>query len=355
MTRVSKMEITYPTTTPPEFLSEENVELLKRTILDPFSEDDQNFFITICNRKKLDPFTKQVHPTKRDIKHVKVGDKLITYPGLVPVMSYESFILIAQRTGHYNGLTIEWASDKEGEEEIDPVWHKAWKPSWGYPALAQVTVHHKQHQFPAVAIVTWNAYAQYTKDGKLNTFWRKMPEWMLAKCGIGLACRMAFPDDLGGFYEESEIPEETEKEEQHDGSVITATKNVKFVDRIDRPVAKPVQEEEDFSQEVAAPVEEPPVEEEGDADPDPEEPVAAPEPKAEVSEAWKDHIVTGIKDVRFNGKRVGDISPTNYDRIARWMNGIKDKWAAASPEQKADWEAFNLALQSAAKEFDLNS
>jgi len=60
----------YPATSLP-FLSEEEIALLKRTVLSKFPEDEQMTFIRICERTKLDPFSKQIHATKR---YTKVTD-----------------------------------------------------------------------------------------------------------------------------------------------------------------------------------------------------------------------------------------------------------------------------------------
>lgn len=63
---------------------------------------------------------------------------------------------------------------------------------------------------PVSVVVSFQEYAGYTKDGKLNSQWAKRPATMIRKTAKVQALREAFPEDFSGMYTAEERGFETE-------------------------------------------------------------------------------------------------------------------------------------------------
>lgn len=164
--------------------SNEQVELIKRTICKDATTDELQLFVQQCTRTKLDPFTKQIYFIK---------DK----NGKVNVMaSIDGLRLIADRSGKYAGQTKpEWC-------DTDGKWTDIWlkdKP----PVAARVGVHKIGFVEPLYATAMYKAYAPASPSP--YSTWGKMPEHMLAKVAESLALRKAFPNEMSGVYGEEEF------------------------------------------------------------------------------------------------------------------------------------------------------
>lgn len=168
----------------------EQIELLKRTVAKGATDDQFALFMTIAQRRRLDPFAKQIWCVLR-----KSG-------GIVEMAvqtAIDGFRLIAQRTGEYDGQDKAlWCGE-------DGIWKDVWlsdKP----PAAAVVLVYRKGVSRPFPGIAHLKGYAAYKDDGKtLAAKWGQMPEHMLAKCAEALALRKAFPEELSGIYTDDEM------------------------------------------------------------------------------------------------------------------------------------------------------
>src|ERR1700759_5725867 len=154
----------YPVET---FLSEKDIDVLKRTLLAGYTEDEQESFIRLCQRTLLDPFSKQIYATRRWVKD-RSGNKTAT---LVPVTSVIGLTAIAARSGHYDGCEIYWAGG-------DGVWKEEWLQE-GFPVAAKCIVYHKQRTHPEVGIAHWagycgQSYNQATKRWEVSEFWERL-------------------------------------------------------------------------------------------------------------------------------------------------------------------------------------
>lgn len=152
-------------------LSPEQTKLIMDTICKGATPDEAKLFLYRAKTMGLDPLKPgQIH-------FVKYGNG----PGTI-VVGIEGFRSIAQRTGKLSGIKRGVTKDEKGK--IISAWAEVYRKDWTHPAREEVP------------------FAEYN-TGKGP--WSKMPETMLKKCAEAATLRMAFPDDLGGVYEASEM------------------------------------------------------------------------------------------------------------------------------------------------------
>lgn len=159
--------------TPSMGFDNSQIQLLKTTICKGSTDDELKFFIYACQRTGLDPFARQIYSVPRG------GQRVIQ-------TSVDGFRLIAERTGRYSpGREPTFVHDKDG-------------------ILVSATSYVKKQTKDG----TWHEVAASAMmmeyDGK-NTFWKKMPYLMLAKCAECLALRKAFPAEMSGLYGQEEM------------------------------------------------------------------------------------------------------------------------------------------------------
>jgi phage recombination protein Bet len=172
------------------FLSEEEIALLKRTMLAGAPADQVDMAIAMTNRLRLDPFARQVFYVKR---RDDAGRDVVAVQ-----VSIDGFRLIAERSGRYAGQVGPHWLDKDGN------WHEAW-PYDTPPVAARVGVLKHGFTQPLYGVARFNAYAARRRDGGLMKFWAAMPEVMIGKVAEALALRRAFPSELSGVYVSEEM------------------------------------------------------------------------------------------------------------------------------------------------------
>src|SRR5215475_5983345 len=175
-------------------LTREEIELLKDTVCKGATDTELKLFVMACNRKQLDPFSRQIYAVKR-------------YDGVLKreVMTFQTavdgFRLIAERTGRYQGQEGPWWCGADG------IWHDVWTDHAHPPVAAKVGV--MKHGFvkPLYAVALYSEYIQTTREGGANSIWRRRPAAQLAKCAESLALRQAFPEELSGLFTGEEMGE----------------------------------------------------------------------------------------------------------------------------------------------------
>ena len=184
-------------------LTRDQVDLLKITICKDATDDELQLFVAVCNSRRLNPFTGQIHFVKRRQWNAKLNGG---EGGYEQVGSHQTGIdgyrLIADRTGRYQGKIGTWWCGPDGH------WRDVWLEDYP-PAAAKVAVQRRGFAKPTEAIARWKAYVQTKRDGKPNAMWARMDAEQLAKCAEALALRTAFPEELSGIYTADEMAQAT--------------------------------------------------------------------------------------------------------------------------------------------------
>lgn len=155
--------------------SQEQIELIKRTVAKDATNDELKLFLIVAARSGLDPFSRQIHFVKR-----KGQGTFQT--------GIDGYRAIAERSRSLAGID-------------DPIYDTE---DEAHPNKASVTVYRLidgiKSSFTASA--RWN---EYVPGPGQDFMWRKMPYLMLGKVAEALALRKAFPNDLSGLYTHEEM------------------------------------------------------------------------------------------------------------------------------------------------------
>jgi phage recombination protein Bet len=183
-------------------LSQDKIDLIKRTICKGASNDELALFVEQCDRTGLDPFARQIYSIRR--RQWNSATRQNEEAQVIQV-SIDGFRLIADRTHKYAGQVGPWWCGKDGE------WREVWLADEP-PAAAKVGVLRSDFQQPAYGIALYKAYVQANSQGDPVSRWKTDPAGMLAKCAEALALRKAFPHELSGLYTTEEM-NQADKEE----------------------------------------------------------------------------------------------------------------------------------------------
>lgn len=159
----------------------EELALIKSKIAPNCPDMELAFFAKFCEKKKLDPFARDIYYVPR---RVQDNGKWIT--NWTIQMSIDGLRTVAERAGGYAGSDDAVFEEKNGK-----------------PVKATVTVYRivNGEKCSFTASARWDEYYPGDKQGFM---WKKMPYTMLAKCAEGLALRKGFPE-ANGIYTAEEM------------------------------------------------------------------------------------------------------------------------------------------------------
>ena len=163
----------------------ERAQLFKDQINPQITDAELELFGQICHRTGLDPFRNQIYAIHR--RNNKLNRTIMTIQ-----TGIDGYRVIASRIPEYAGqVGPEWCGK-------DGVWRDVWLED-DPPAAARVGVLRHDWPQPLYRTALWKSFAADT------SFWRTMPDLMLAKVAESAALRAAFPQDLAGIYTSDEM------------------------------------------------------------------------------------------------------------------------------------------------------
>lgn len=159
------------------------------------SDQEVLMFIELCKAQNLNPFV-------RDAYLVKMGD---SYPAQI-IVGKDVFIKRASEHPNFNGMRAGIVVlDKNGQMQER---EGALKLSGEELVGGWCEVYVKDMKFPIKSTVSLEEYS------KSQATWKQMPCVMIRKCAIVTALREAFPEDLQGLYDASEMGVDTKLPEK---------------------------------------------------------------------------------------------------------------------------------------------
>lgn len=164
--------------------NEEEVELLKTQIAPGTTDKEFALFVTVANRRGLDPFRGHIYAIKRQQWDKRSGGYV---EKMTIQIAHAGLLALAERTNGYRGTTDPLFAGEDGQ------WTDVWlspKP----PAACKVGVYRKGFAAPVMGIALWKEYVQIGKDSQPMGLWKDKPTHMLEKCALSKALRRAFPD-----------------------------------------------------------------------------------------------------------------------------------------------------------------
>lgn len=164
-------------------LTKEQVNLLvKNKIIPEGTPIEQiQFFAEVCQRKKLDPFQRQIHLIERREKD-KYGNWKKSYTIQAGI---DGMRAIAQR----NCKVISYRRWVEKRED-------------DLYGCCQIETADRGTYYDELP---YKEYVQLKNDGKPVVFWQKFPQTMIKKCAEESVLRMMVPEDLSGIYGDDEM------------------------------------------------------------------------------------------------------------------------------------------------------
>lgn len=178
----------------PEFISRDRADVIRRhfrSSRDQLTDDEIAYVFSEAFRTRLDPL-RQLSAWRDKNGRVVVHTKI------------DGLLALAERTGHYRGAAPTILTWRVGNETVErPM--RLGPPAGSDVQLiaATVAVHRDGFAVPVEVTRFWADMAP--RNPSPDTSWDRMGSVMLEKVTFAAALRLAFPQDLAGLYEPSEL------------------------------------------------------------------------------------------------------------------------------------------------------
>lgn len=180
-------------------LSQDKVDLLKRTVAKGTDNDQFELFMMVCQKHGLDPFTKQIYCVMFPVSKHHQDDKGIWLPG------HEMVIITG--IGGYRMMAARDHKDYAGSSEAKFSWFdppRQTPAKRDIPRSATVQVFRRGTEPTTTATVYWEEFAPADLSASRSDFWNRMPKNQLEKCAEAKGLRKAFPG-LGDIFTDVEL------------------------------------------------------------------------------------------------------------------------------------------------------
>lgn len=168
-----------------------DAQTVKNYIAPNATNQEALMFIELCKAQNLNPFV-------RDAYLVKYGSQ----PAQI-IVGKDVFIKRAYENPNFSGMKAGIVVlDKNGDMKER---EGALKGPGDEIIGGWCEVYLKNQDFPVKSVVSFEEYAQKTKEGKLNSMWSSKGATMIRKVAQSQALREAFPKDLRGLYQQEEM------------------------------------------------------------------------------------------------------------------------------------------------------
>jgi len=179
-----------------------SLEDITKYICPTATEKEAYSFLRLCEAQNLNPFVREVYLIKygnqaattvvgKDV-FLKRANKVKTYKGFDSGIIVSANGKVEKREGGYYISKQDAIREKSLKEEI---LLGAW-----------VQVYREDRDRPVRIEVIFAEYVQLNREGVPLASWKKMPSTMIRKVALVQALREAFPEELGGLYDGSEMP-----------------------------------------------------------------------------------------------------------------------------------------------------
>jgi phage recombination protein Bet len=207
-------------------LSQEDIDILVASgVIPPNTPPAQiQLFGKVCERKRLDPFCREIHLTSYNTT------KGTRYAMIIGI---DGRRIIASRTGQYAG-NDDYVYDG-GKSEFQMISEGKKRPTTATATVWRI-IAGQRCAFTATA-----SWAEYVPQGNKSWMWDKMSFLMLGKTSENLAFKKGFPEEFSGLYGEEEAvileQENGSSEEAHNmarlphASVLALTELIEGADK----------------------------------------------------------------------------------------------------------------------------
>lgn len=180
-----------PQTLTPAAPSDLSVQTIKKYINDKATDEEAYVFLQLCKARGLNPFLKEAYLIKYD--HVSPATM---------VVGKDAFMKRAELHPEYDGFEAGIIVETEGKEgfviadncRVGTFYYDNEILLGGW-----AKVYRKDHKHPVEITVNMREFS----TGKSS--WNKMPATMIRKVALVQALREAFPSELSGMYDQSEM------------------------------------------------------------------------------------------------------------------------------------------------------